>query len=260
MTKISFIILVVYFASFAYGETLFLAHYNGNTGNNGCNADYAGGSVTASTSSGSWPTVNTGEKIFGAGSLNMPWWEGKSLKYNTSGNYDSNSCTIEFWLDISPAFYNSTGEYLYDGHRRYIFNDNISWGTAGHVDIWLEGDPNSRTARLVVHIFYERNGTTSSITMMGPPNLLYTNRFVHYAVQWDSYTGWASVFYQGFLWCNVRQQPWIMKNASSYFKIGMQTSNCASILIDDLRISDVPLYDDFITVSEKAFDNLENEF
>lgn len=252
-------LLLVFISHSATAGTLFLARYNGNTGNNGCNADYASGSVTASTSSGSWPTINTNKKIFGAGSLNMPWWDGKGLKYNAYGNYDNEMCTIEFWLNTSPAFYNSNGKYLFDGKRRYIFNDNISWGTAGHVDAWLDGTQGANTARLVIHIFYERNGKTSSITMMGPPNLLYTNRFVHYVIQWNSSKGWAAVFYQGFLWCNVRQEPWIMKNVPSYFKIGMQSSDCASILIDDLRISDNPLYDDFVGISEKSFDVVENE-
>jgi hypothetical protein len=72
---------------------LFLGHFDGNTGNSGLDADYAGGS-TAVVNAGA-VISNTGPK-FGAGSLDQT--TAGEASWATAGNYDVDEGTVEMWI------------------------------------------------------------------------------------------------------------------------------------------------------------------
>jgi hypothetical protein len=77
--------------------TIFLAHYDGNTGNNGLNADYAAGIPTAVTSGGS---ISATAK-FGSGSLSLTPAPATLTTYSSAGNYNLDSGTIEMFFNTA---------------------------------------------------------------------------------------------------------------------------------------------------------------
>lgn len=74
--------------------TLFLAHYDGNTGSGGLDADYAAGNPTAVGTGG---LIDSGAK-FGLGSLDGLTASG-TVNYDTASNFNLPSGTIEMWVN-----------------------------------------------------------------------------------------------------------------------------------------------------------------
>lgn len=246
--------------------TTFLAHYNGDTGNGGLNADFASGSGVVSIPDSNWgiPTINTTNKKFGSGAVNLPWWTGRNMDYFASGNYDNAEATVEFQLNMANIFtYDSNDQrYEFDGNRRYVFNDDLTWGTSGHVDVWVDGTAGATSARVIAHVQGVRNGTVFTITKMGPL-VTYTgggNTFQHYALQWDAAVGAIAVFCQGILADKSVVDPWVMSSSPTVFKIGMQSNNAGELILDELRISNRALYNADVNLNTQSFDIPVKEF
>lgn len=249
--------------------TLFVAHFNGIEGYdsstfdandpntfNGLIADYAKGSqmVTIPTPKYGVPPINTTIKKFGAGAVELPWWSGRSITYAAQNNYSNAAATIDFQLNIKNIFMEYGGQYVYDGTKRYVFNDDLAWGKSGHVDMWVDGTAGATTARLVVHIQGDRNGSVFTITVMGPPlEWQYAQDFLHYAVQWNCVTGKVAIYCQGIIRVNDTYTPWTMSNSPTKFKLGMQSVNVSPLYLDEFRISSIPLYDNTKSLGQGCY-------
>jgi hypothetical protein len=99
---ISRVFLVVAFAGVAVADriddpsyTLFLAHYDGTTGNSGRDADLASGSTAMVGSGGQ--IVATAK--FGNGSLDVSGNTlGSQTRYDVVGNFNNNTGTVDMWV------------------------------------------------------------------------------------------------------------------------------------------------------------------
>lgn len=242
-----------------FGTTTFLAHYNGNTGYSGLNADYAVGAadVTIPNPTYGIPTINSTIMKFGSGAVNLDWWSGRNMQYSAANNYKSSAATIDFQLNISKAFaFDSVdNRYEFVGNKRYVFNDDLAWGKSGHVDIWIDGTAGNDFVRLVAHV----TGTTT-YTLMSP--VLYYNgaAFQHFALQWDTAAGQMGLFTDGVLSQVITAAPWTMANSATVFKLGMQSVNTGSLILDEFCISDTALYDTTVGQGVKSFNVPTSEY
>lgn len=203
--------------------TIFLAHYDGNTGNSGLDADYAAGSTAA---------VDLGGQIsstakFGAGSLDGS--PSNEVTYSTTGNYNVSSGTIEMFFNTS-----NWG----DGNYRALFGSYTTSGGTHDIRVQKLTDGSLQA--------YQYDGTNVwSVTSsaVAPTN----DEWHHFAWEWDGTSNTSTMYLDGAIIANT-----VSGTVSSYvgaapptFAIGtMQgtTGQTFNGLIDEVRISDNAVY------------------
>lgn len=211
---------VASWAAPAWAAPIFLAHYDGNTGNSGLDADYAAGSATATSTGG----VISSTAKFGAGSLDGT--PANEVTYSSTGNFNVSSGTIEMFFRTA-----NWG----DGAYRALFGMK-----SGSPDIRVQKLPDGRLQA------YQYDGTNVwSVTSgtVAPTD----NAWHHFAWEWDATSNTSTMYVDGAIVANT-----LSGSVNSYsgavpsvFAIGtMQNSDAQTFngLIDEVRISNNAVY------------------
>lgn len=209
-------------ASVLPASTIFLAHYDGNTGNGGLDADYAAGSPTAVTAGG---TISSTAK-FGAGSLSLTPAPSILTTYSSAGNYNLQSGTIEMFFNTAAW---NDGNY----HALFGMYNNPA-------DIRVQEIPGGELQAFQYDGTHIWSLTSAALT----PS---ENAWHYFAWDWDWTSGTSAMYLDGNLIANT-----IAGTIGSYvgpvpstFGVGTmqdQTFSQWNGLIDEFRISDQSLY------------------
>jgi hypothetical protein len=203
-------------------HTIFLDHFDGNTAQNGLDADYARGSKVSSGTGGS---INSTAK-FGAGSLSTGTGV---LTYSTNQNYNLTSGTVEMW--VKPTDW---GNGAYDG----------LFGTvAGAGDIRLQ-----KTNGGQLQAYMSGGGKTWSLTSSA---LNLNDDWHNIAWTWDLNAGKSALYVDGVVVAQGISSNLpggiidYLATLDPNFQIGTIGNGSADFngLIDEFRLSDVDLYE-----------------
>ncbi len=215
----------------ATAHTLFLAHYDGDTGQSGLDADFAVGGPMAVEIGGQ---IDVGAR-FGAGSLDQYGPAGR-LTYSTVGNFETRAGTIEMW--IKPA---NWADGAYAGFIDIVANPaNILGG-----DIRLQKTAANQLQAVMV---WEEAGTTYIWSLTSDP-LALDDAWHHIAWTWDMDANRSAIYVDGAVvdstisYTNLAVIDFRGALASE-FQIGSVQSGSALFngLIDEFRISNADLY------------------
>ncbi len=209
-------------------NTLFLAHYDGGTGNGGLNADYAVGSATAIGLGGA--VASPGK--FGANALDAYNPSG-TVTYSTGGNLNVAAGTIEMW--IKPTNWS-------DGAYAGFFSATQGNASAGDIRI-------QKTSSNQLQAIMGWAGYTKVWSLTSDPLALDTN-WHHIAWTWDANVNKSALYVDGAVVASsisltglatIGYDP-LALNAT--FEVGSIQNGSATFngLIDELRISTRDLF------------------
>ncbi|MCD6220979.1 hypothetical protein J7K25_02330 [bacterium] len=233
------IILALVFSEPGYSKTLFLCHYNGNTPNNGLDADYAKGSKSAFLKGGgAIITKNRGGYPF---KDSQPSPEGLSLtgsgilSYPAERNIDVNQGTIEFWVKT---------RWSWNKPEKGVTHTLIRVPMIGGK--W-NGFTIFRTTWQLTPVlcFNINDGKGHNLYIHIPESSMKTwreNEWHHIAVCWTKdesvlFADGEKVGYKKFETPLKFTPP-----KKIYVGCDEKKQEFADVIIDELRISDVPLY------------------
>lgn len=204
------------------GNTLLLAHYNGEEGSAGLDADYAIGSRVA-TATGAM--IDPATAKFGAGSAAISTYMG----YQSLDNFNVQTGTVEMW--IKPA-------------------DWTDFGWQGIFGMYYDSSTDIRIQKLnsnILQTYMASNGKSWSITTSSPVNL-NDGQWYHFAWTWDMSVTTSSLYIDGqpltvSLSCPTEGMSYTGALRATMFPGNMQSgSNPFKGWIDEFRVSDKDLY------------------
>ncbi len=209
-------------------STRFLAHYDGNTGNGGLDADYAVGSPTAVGLGGQ--TVAPSK--FGPKSLDGYNPSG-TVNYSTAGNLDTAAGTIEMWV--------STANWA-DGAYAGLFSATQATASAGDIRI-------QKTSGNQLQVIMGWDGYSKIWSLTSSP-LSLDSDWHHIAWSWDSNVNLAAIYLDGNVIANnvsltgLATLGFDPSALNATFEVGTIQNGSAPFngLIDEFRISNVDLY------------------
>lgn len=169
--------------SVTHAAQIFVAAYDGNTGNGGKNADIAAGNpapLVAGTS-----TIDNVNFKFGGGSLNTAPVTpgGNGLKYSTVGNFNPAAGTIQAWIR-APGYTGST--------RAEIFSI-FAGGFTGDYSLFLDPAIGGRLRAVV-----DANGANQWVQNGFQPGTYFGDgNWHHVAWEWDTVAGFSTLYVDG---------------------------------------------------------------
>lgn len=215
-------ILVIAPVSGTQGATLFLADYDGDTGNSGLDADLAVGSPTATAANGSI----SGTAKWGAGALD-PTNDTSLLSYATAGNFNLNAGTVEMWLRTDT--WNSAWGGFFNA---YIDNSN-------DIRFWKRSDGRIQATM---------NSGAGGVWNLWGPVLNLDSDWYHVAWTWDFTANTTTMYLDGtpltssLFFTNITELGFA-GTVDANFEVGAAQNGLEfQGQIDDFRISDVDLY------------------
>lgn len=209
-------------------HTLLLAHYDGNTGNGGLDADFAKGSPVASFAKAH--IVENGKigKMLNLTSQ-FDW-----VSYESKNNIDASKGTIEMWIKPVGHLLMGYNWQIFDGYtddsNRFLWYFNAVDGT---------------------RFQFISGGRTIAVATAKPDSLKWEkNNWYHIAGTWDAKAGKMEFFRDGVLVaCEGNPKTWepitIDKLWFGVNRWGGESSNGCDfprIYVDELRISDTIRY------------------
>jgi hypothetical protein len=212
-------------ASVVPASTIFLAHYDGNTGSSGLDADYAAGSSTVVSGAGG--SISSTAK-FGAGSL-APSSAGL-VSYSTVGSYNVSSGTIEMFFNTS-AWHDGSYHGLFDAY------------TAGNQDIRIQEGTDGRITAYQTSA--GSGGGTWSLTSGNVNSAVTNNTWHHLAWEWNSTNNTSALYLDGaIIDSTVTGTVGYTGAVPTTFNVGYLNAKSLNFngLIDEFRISDTDIY------------------
>lgn len=209
-------------------KTLFLAHYNGTTGNGGLNADYAVGNAAAVGLGG----ATTTPAKFGAQALDGYNASGV-VSYSTGGNLNLAAGTIEMW--VKPTNW-SDGQYV------GLFSATQAVASSG--DIRLQKTNSGALQAIMGWAGYSKIWSLTS----GP--LALDTNWHHIAWTWDANVNKAALYVDGAVVTSTVSLTGLTTLGydplalNATFEVGsiQNGSGVFNGMIDELRISTVDLF------------------
>ncbi len=214
-------ILAITSASVAQA-TLFLADYDGDTGNGGLDADFAVGSTVATAANGA---ISATAK-WGAGAID-PSGETELLSYATAGNFNLSAGTIEMWIR-TDTWNTEWGGFF----NAYIDNSN-------DIRFWKRND-----GRLQAYMDSGADGWN-----LWGPVLNLGSDWYHLAWTWDSVADTTTMYLDGvpqassLFFSGVTTAIEYTGTVDANFEVGAAQNGLEfQGQIDDFRISATDLY------------------
>lgn len=237
MVRNCFLVLGFVFVSvtWVHADTTFLAHFDGNTGNGGLDADYAVGSKVAIQGGAAIVPTTTKPSKFGAGSLS-PSTEAGYLSYSTAGNISTSAGTVEMWVQTDDW---ESGAY--EG----LFNlQGFNNPNAVDIRLWKRNDD-------TLQAYMENAGPDPEPIwfLRSLSNFTLDSGWHHLAFTWDTATQSAAMYHDGVV---INTPPTFFfgqtdisfdGTVNAEFQVGHAQGGLPfNGLIDEFRFSDVDLY------------------
>lgn len=212
----------------ALSHQTFLAHYDGNTANGGLDADFAAGNATAVGTGG----VISSNSKFGSGSLDGNSASG-TVRYDTAGNYNLSSGTVEMWADADNWAAATTEGFF-----------SIFPGSGN--DIRLQ-----KTASGQLQAYMAGAGEVWSLTSNDLSAAFADGEFHHLAWTWDFNANVAALYLDGVVIDDTIAYSAGLNGVIDYdgtlgseFEVGTVQNGSASFVgvIDEFRLSNIDLY------------------
>lgn len=228
-------------------HTLFIASYDGNTGNGGLDADFARGATQAIGTGG----VLAGPGKFGAGALDSVTASG-TVNYPSAGNFNVERGTVEMWIKATNWD---------DGEFAGFFNirtPNPNPGDPALCDIRLQKTATGRLQAYAASADGDGLVTSWSITTSDPVSL--DGEWHHLAWSWDENVNMSYLYLDGNVIADFGAtfapptpnpgatvglpQIDFLGTVGDAIEIGSVQGGSAPFngLIDELRISGIDLY------------------